>query len=509
MQFPTEAALKAYLAKHPKADPKKHTVKDKAQRATERQELGETLSKAWPSADKSHPISKVIAALKAGKKPNGAVLQQAVFAADQMKDGAYEGVKVDPLKAALSQIQKSVSKPEPKAKPEQTKPEAAKPEEPKSKPKAKPKAEPKPEPKAKPNEELQETALDLWEAWTYGDDDESDPVTKMITVLESGQPPAANQLNAAIEHLEKLKKQNPNSKSLVLAGKMLADLKTELGPGAKTETKPEPETKSETKSKPKSKGTTKKPELVKATFKGAGKGYGPITFKGRDEATEKKYDDVVKKTQKKWKQWKDMKTSVAQDVMAEAGVEKHTVRESYHWSRDWVDKSTDEACEDYLEQLNVPGSYARAHYEATQAVLRSKLPALQKRGIIDKDGYVTLHRGVKRGQAERLRGNLSKNKAHEVKAAVRGLSSWSESAKAATDGEFFDDNEVVLTQKIHYSRIAVSWHAENGNYDEFGEREWVVIGDESGTIEATMHSLKTIEPHRAKYEDYKKHEDVE
>lgn len=67
--FPTEAALKAYLAKHPNADPKKHSVKQSEQPAQESDaEAREPKPKEDTSSSEAKPKTKSNPAPPAVKK---------------------------------------------------------------------------------------------------------------------------------------------------------------------------------------------------------------------------------------------------------------------------------------------------------------------------------------------------------------------------------------------------------------------------------------------------------
>jgi hypothetical protein len=237
-------------------------------------------------------------------------------------------------------------------------------------------------------------------------------------------------------------------------------------------------------------GAPAKTETVTPTASGAGKGKGPIAFQTSSSEISKQYDDSAKSTRADW--YKENTLSPVSRIMQSTGASSNAMTESKDWSKTWMKVSTDESVEKFLSALNDPDSFARAQYEATQAVIRSKLEVLQKRGVIDKDGYVTLYRGVKHSQASELRDGRSRGETHDVEAKVRGLSSWSERPQTAMREEYTDSRDAILEQKVHFSRVAVCWHSESAEYDSNNEREWVVIGEESGACKATLHSRETL-----------------
>jgi len=259
-----------------------------------------------------------------------------------------------------------------------------------------------------------------------------------------------------------------------------------------------PEAKAEKPSAQKAPAKIEAPQIVTPKRSGAGTGKGPIDLPGSSDEGRKKFDESVTSTRANW--YKDDYISAASRVMETAGVSQAKIRSSVRWAATWNGSSSDEDTAEFIEGLANPDSFARAKYEATQAIIRSKLRDLQKRHIIDKDGYVTLYRGVIDAQATELRQGRSEDETHEVETKVRGLSSWSESSKAAE--KFTDKTDVILESKVHYSRIALCWHGENADYDTLGEREWVVIGEESGKCKARMHSSGTLQSRSGGDENY-------
>lgn len=399
----TEDALKKYLATHPKADPKKHSVKEQKEKkpedpeAEDRKETAEDFKVYWKDTG-DDAISKVIGTLSRGKAPTKKLLTQAKAQADSFKTGDHglHGFEQKIIREMLKEI------PLPTPKPKKPKPpaESSKTEAPKS-PDAKPAESPKVEAPKTP-----ESAV--------------------------GKAPA-----------------------------------------------PKP------KKTPAKKTKGKAPQLVKPTKKGAGKGSDAITFQGSSDEVRKTYDKHAASTKL---DWDDDFNSPISKILWDSDNDKHAEKDK-RWTKDWVRESTDEGVAEFLTELHKPDSFARAKYEATQAVLRTKLEALKKRGLVDEDGYVKLYRGVQGPQAQSIRKGRGTDQEHDVDVQVRGLSSWSEDPTVANA---FCSDQVILEQKVHISRIAVSWHAENEEWDSNTEREWVVIAPEDGNIKAKLHSHATL-----------------
>jgi hypothetical protein len=127
--------------------------------------------------------------------------------------------------------------------------------------------------------------------------------------------------------------------------------------------------------------------------------------------------------------------------------------------------------ESALAGLNDPKSHINAQYHATQALLKHHLPELQARGIVDKDGYVRLYRGVKTKQGNKLTAAMDKSPDGTVTMDVRGTSSWTASHSVARS--FANYSGVVVQQRVHISNALVvhnfesKWHLK--------EAEWALV----------------------------------
>jgi outer membrane biosynthesis protein TonB len=311
---------------------------------------------------------------------------------------------------------------------------------------------------------------------------EGDPVSKLIDALAKGSPVSAASLNAALKSAE------GKSKTVEYTIRDLLDEiedepakpaqkpkpapkpKPEAKPAPKPEAKPEPES-SKPESEPERKSKTKPEEGAAKARKGS-----KLSLPKPDAALIKKLDSAVSSSKPKKRIQPGSPSHVARLLQA-AGASPEVVEKAEKWSEKWVyggaesgkmDASKD-AIADFTKALEKPNSWARMKYEATQATIRADMKRLQKEGIMDAEGYVTLYRGVRGKQAKSLKGQS------EVDLEVRGLSSWSDSAKCAN--KFSDENQVVLATKIHYTRVAGMWSSEGYYWTGKDEHEWSIISD--------------------------------
>lgn len=157
--------------------------------------------------------------------------------------------------------------------------------------------------------------------------------------------------------------------------------------------------------------------------------------------------------------------------VVEQAVDKHTAEQAYKWKAAWVSTSTDGLAESALAGLNDRKSHINAQYHATQALLKHHLPELQKRGIVDKDGYVRLYRGVKVKQGDKLAAAWETSPDGSATLGVRGTSSWTASHGVARS--FAGGTGQVVQQRVHISNALVvhnfesKWHLK--------EAEWALI----------------------------------
>lgn len=161
--------------------------------------------------------------------------------------------------------------------------------------------------------------------------------------------------------------------------------------------------------------------------------------------------------------------------------------EAERWASSWVGSPTHTTANLFVEALTKPG-WEQAQYAATQASLQHNLPALQKAGIVDKHGYVTLYRGLQGDQAAKVRDEFGSSDVATV--STRKLSSWTES-RAVAEEDFARDGGEVLEQRVHTSRIAATWRSQ-GHADWLGndQREWAVIA-ETGAMEVRRAGVAT------------------
>jgi hypothetical protein len=170
------------------------------------------------------------------------------------------------------------------------------------------------------------------------------------------------------------------------------------------------------------------------------------------------------------------KASSATFEVTKNTVGKEAAEKAHVWGKQWVAQSTAKGADALLTGIDKPAHHLHAQYHATQALLKQHLPQLQKAGIVDKDGYITLYRGVKAdGQGGKLESAFSKSTDGLVHMDVRGASSWSASHRVARSFAMY--NGVVVQQKVHYSNAAAVHHFE----PKWGlkEQEWVLVAKQN------------------------------
>ncbi len=121
-------------------------------------------------------------------------------------------------------------------------------------------------------------------------------------------------------------------------------------------------------------------------------------------------------------------------------------------------------------------AYARAKYAATQAALEHRIASGELTTVIDRDGYITLYRGIKHEQARDLR--LAREQGESTVVDFRSVSSWSTDRDVAE--RFSDHNNIVVQARVHYTRIFSQYEQEEIAMRRYGDREaeWIVVADE-------------------------------
>jgi hypothetical protein len=159
------------------------------------------------------------------------------------------------------------------------------------------------------------------------------------------------------------------------------------------------------------------------------------------------------------------------------------------WEHSWVNAPTPARAAEAASAVNTRGSWQHVQYHATQAELRHRLPELQRRGIVDEHGYVTLYRGVHGPQAEKLLAHFA---AHgddsEAMLDTNKLASWSDNPQV---GQLFAESSpglkgVVVTQRVHYSRAFWSYHGEFQTIENNDDYEWMALHD--GPAPVRLHA---------------------
>jgi hypothetical protein len=151
------------------------------------------------------------------------------------------------------------------------------------------------------------------------------------------------------------------------------------------------------------------------------------------------------------------------------------------WTKDWLASSA-AGLPDVREGMFADDHWFHDNYAATQAVLRKKLPELQRDGVVDADGFVTLYRGVKQTigakQDDELRaafkagGDAARLQTHE-------LSSWT--SKPSVGRHFASSHGMIVVAKIHHSRVFSSHITQGTGYRKDYEHEFAPLSfDASG-----------------------------
>lgn len=159
------------------------------------------------------------------------------------------------------------------------------------------------------------------------------------------------------------------------------------------------------------------------------------------------------------------------------------------WTNGWLSNSTAYEARQFLSAFRTKGSWANLKYAATQTLIGQRKADLQRRGVMDEDGYVTLYRGIRGEQAEKIDQSIAVGDSLNLK--VYGLSCWTESpavaasfAKSASGRESGDyRTQNIAKVKVHYSRAANMWAAESANWRN-GELEWTLIADDSSSFDS-------------------------
>jgi SPP1 gp7 family putative phage head morphogenesis protein len=161
-------------------------------------------------------------------------------------------------------------------------------------------------------------------------------------------------------------------------------------------------------------------------------------------------------------------------VAMRAATHEANADKAEQWVDNWTAGSSVHAANEAFAGLSVPGSFSHVQYAATQAVLRHHMPELQAKGIVDKDGYIRLERGVRHEQATALRGEFDRG-ATQATLGLRKTSSWTE----AHAGDFALEGGEVVTQKVHHTRVLASWRTQGSEsaIALAAQQEWVIIAD--------------------------------
>jgi SPP1 gp7 family putative phage head morphogenesis protein len=170
--------------------------------------------------------------------------------------------------------------------------------------------------------------------------------------------------------------------------------------------------------------------------------------------------------------------------------------QAFGWTDEWLLTSTDTLAEAARTGMHEAGHFLQAQYEATQALLRRRLPELQRRGIVDRDGYVTLYRGLRYSQGKKTAAALDERGVADLR--VRATSSWTEShttARAFAGG----DKGVVVEHRVHYTRAIAHYFSESVSWHQNNEFEWTLVSDDNNFI-VRRADESVADPHKGEHQ---------
>lgn len=155
-------------------------------------------------------------------------------------------------------------------------------------------------------------------------------------------------------------------------------------------------------------------------------------------------------------------------------------KQSAHWAMEW--QVMPRTAQFAVADLKDPDSWASAQYHATQACLERDMERYRAEGVIDDDGLVQLYRGIGPDQADSVRAQID-IETGSVEVPVRPLSGWTPDYEVAHE---FGEYGLVISQKIHSSRIFAAAESQSGAHWS-REKEWIVITDgAAGTVHAKV-----------------------
>jgi len=171
------------------------------------------------------------------------------------------------------------------------------------------------------------------------------------------------------------------------------------------------------------------------------------------------------------------------------------LREAYPASRDaaeaWTKRfvaSSSAGVDEAREGMVAEDHWFHDSYAATQSVLRQRLPELQKQGVVDSDGYVTLYRGLKQTmsgkQDDEMRAAF-KEGGDVAKLATREVSSWT--TQPSVGRHFASSHGVIVVAKMHYSRMFMTHLTQGHGLKKDYESEWVPLNLDGAPVVVHKH----------------------
>jgi len=173
------------------------------------------------------------------------------------------------------------------------------------------------------------------------------------------------------------------------------------------------------------------------------------------------------------------------DLMREVYPESRAAMED--WTGLWI-QSSSAAMGDIRDGMVADNHFFHDNYAATQVALRAQLPQLQRDGVVDADGYVTLYRGVKTAHGSKQVGEL--RAAFETgdgaaQLATHEASSWS--TRPSVGRHFGRPGGVVVVTKLHYSRMFATHRTQGDGLPRKYESEWIALNLDGAPMTVHKH----------------------
>lgn len=129
------------------------------------------------------------------------------------------------------------------------------------------------------------------------------------------------------------------------------------------------------------------------------------------------------------------------------------------------------------ERMSIGGASFASEKSVEMVKHAKRVQRFVRKNLTDKDGYVTLYRGIREQYSWDIRNEIIKKGGVNLK--QRTLSSWTldkNTAKKFAEGTISDGNGLVMKQRVHYSKIYDTPSYRVGSGYPY-ENEFVVMSD--------------------------------